>query len=637
MVKLILINKEKTMKKFNILILCSLLLVLFATCKKSEPELGVLPDKSTIKYSVTQDLQKDPGGNTVVLQNQTPGTISLWDYGTGTSTLNVDTIHFAFKGDYIIKFSALTRAGIVKCDSVVVSVTADNLNYVNDTLWTYLTGGVGKSKTWILDNGKYGLASGPLSYADPSVTQVWGNFTPNWEPDGGTVGATATDYQASMTFSLSGGPYLTTVKPNETTGNESGTFFLDKDNHTLSTSKATIIRLASFINNASNWTSNVKILVLNENQLRIAIYRTNSEGPWWYIFNYVSKTYADNYVPAFKPDPNFNFGDQMSILAGNSVCTWRMDTISPFDWAKLDGTLMNNWTSISSYPSWTGYNASAVANIKNIRITFARTGDVNIINNDGTINDGYFSLNATKNLITFSGVKPNFYISGGWVYATTSTYKDDGAGHIISGDNQWKIVKIATISSIVTDVWFGQRQTGPDQYMVYHFKLNSGIPDVKEEMIKGLCGDITGTTSRTFKVDLNWPVDWTDTLNYTGWTVSGTTAPWYWSDAIANSVKYQTMTFSQTDGVVTATKRDEQGNITTSPVTIDGVNRQIIIPNMDIIQFGAGSWLPSSGLPTGGHVYKWVRGEFNTVETDGFWIGVRDKATEYTAYHYILK
>jgi len=113
----------------------------------------------------------------------------MWDFGTGRSNRMIDTVHFAFKGSYIIKFSALTTAGIVKCDSIIVEVTEDNLNYVNDALWTALTGGVGKSKTWIPDNGKYGLASGPLAYADPSIPQVWGNFKPNWEPSGADIGA----------------------------------------------------------------------------------------------------------------------------------------------------------------------------------------------------------------------------------------------------------------------------------------------------------------------------------------------------------------------------------------------------------------------------------------------------------------
>src|SRR5690606_25674282 len=101
---------------------------------------------------------------------------------------------------------------------------------------------------------------------------------------------------------------------------------------------------------------------------------------------------------------------------------------------------------------------------------------------------------------------------------------------------------------------------------------------------------------------------------------------------IAASVKNQTLTFTQTDGVVTVTKKDEAGNTSTSPVTIDGESQMVIIHDIDIIQFGAGSW-----LPTAGPEYKWVRGDYTQVQENGFWLGVQSSDSEYTAYHYILK
>src|SRR5690606_36607896 len=100
----------------------------------------------------------------VILTNKTPGVVLTWDYGTGRSNKKTETVKYAFKGDYTIKVSAVTEGGIVELDPVTVTVTDDNLNYVNDPLWTALTGGVGNTKTWVLDNGDYGLAPGALSY-----------------------------------------------------------------------------------------------------------------------------------------------------------------------------------------------------------------------------------------------------------------------------------------------------------------------------------------------------------------------------------------------------------------------------------------------------------------------------------------
>lgn len=63
-----------------------------------------------------------------------------------------------------LKISATTGGGIVQLDPVTITVNQDNLNYVNDPLWTALSGGVGKKKSWVADNGKYGLAPGAMSF-----------------------------------------------------------------------------------------------------------------------------------------------------------------------------------------------------------------------------------------------------------------------------------------------------------------------------------------------------------------------------------------------------------------------------------------------------------------------------------------
>ena len=112
-------------------------LLLFAiafmsACKKQDPELGRMLDKSEVKFEVVQDLAADPGGNTVILINKTPETVAMWDYGTGKSNRLRDTVKYAFTGDYVIKFSVMTDGGIVEADPVTIKVTKDNLNYVND-------------------------------------------------------------------------------------------------------------------------------------------------------------------------------------------------------------------------------------------------------------------------------------------------------------------------------------------------------------------------------------------------------------------------------------------------------------------------------------------------------------------------
>lgn len=618
----------KTNKLYIVLTLLAYMVLAFSACQPDDYSLGEMISKDQLEFSITQN-PDDP--NMILLESLTPGVTPLWITPVGRSLKTVDTVKLAFPGTYKFVYGVQSAGGFVQADTVTVTLTTTNTNYISDPLWVLLTGGVGESKTWILDNGNYGLATGPLSYADPSREQVWGNYEPNWEPAGSDIGATETDYQAEMTFDLIDGAHLTAVKPNEENQNEQGVFSLNVEEHTLSTTDATIVRLAAFIPNATNWTNNIRILELTENQLRIAIMRTNEEGPWWYIFNYVWKEYAENYVPEAQPDPNFDHGDQMLILAGSSSHTWKISPQTPFNWADLNGGFLNNWYAITDYPDWTGFDESAIPNFENVRITFTRSGDVEIINNDGSSEIGTFDLEAETNLVTFHGVKPSFYISGGWVTITTTDYFEDEAGNVITGDNQWKIVKTKAISGITTDVWFGKRDTGKDEYMIFHFQLDADVPDFRREVTKALCGGFLGESERTFKIDLNWPVDWRNPLGE-GWTEPGVLADWYWSEDIAASVEDQRITFKQVDGVITATKIDEEGNVQSSPVTIDPDNRLITMPDMDIIKFGAGSWLNTSGPD-----YYLMSFDLQNVEENGFWLGVKTGDIEYTSYHYILE
>ena len=137
------------------------------SCKKKDYSLANLMDKSQINMEVKQDLTVDPGGNTIYLINHTDKVEPIWDYATGKSIRRVDTVHYAFKGDYIIKRSAVTAGGIVELDPITIKVTKDNLNYVSDPLWILLTGGPGNEKTWLLDantNGDQKFFTSPIYF-----------------------------------------------------------------------------------------------------------------------------------------------------------------------------------------------------------------------------------------------------------------------------------------------------------------------------------------------------------------------------------------------------------------------------------------------------------------------------------------
>jgi hypothetical protein len=453
------------MKNIKLLVTSFLMLtaLLISSCSPDTYSLDEPMDKSDIHFEITQDLAADAGGNTVILKNTTPGVVLTWDYVTGKSNKAVETVKYAFKGNYTIKISAVTDGGIVELDPVTVTVSTDNLNYVNDPLWTALSGGVGKQKSWVFDNGKYGLAPGAMSYADPSGTVEWDNFSPNWEPSGNANSSTDADmhWGRYMTFSLEGGPFMTVHEADGTTI-ENGSYFLDINAHTLTTNGATILRPDNYIANASNWTSNIKVLKLTDNQLRIAIMRTNSEGAWWYIWNFVSKEYADNYVPIVTEpvvdegfNPTFASGELLKMLTGGVGAgrIWALDAAgNPVDWLAAG----IGWTTGPGSSSDWGWNPDWTAVANNSWIRFDQYGGKQNYtrSQNGVVTSGLFTINAETNEINL-GSETLIQNPSSWMNPTT---------------NVIKVVKAYNSDFGTKGIWFGTSyDAGKNEWFVFHY------------------------------------------------------------------------------------------------------------------------------------------------------------------------
>jgi hypothetical protein len=471
------------MKKTKLLITSFLMvavLILVSSCSPDTYSLDGATDKSNIHYDISQDLVVDPGGNTVLLKNTTPGVVLNWDYGTGKSNKASETVKYAFKGNYTIKITAVTGGGLVELDPVTVTVTEDNLSYVNDPLWNLLSGGVGKSKTWVLDldaNGVSKYFMGPMyfygtdnAWLEGGNKGCYGTDCWNWSPEwkGNTWIAAKGDY-GSMTFSLDGGPFLTTDhKMMPSYGQESGTYFLDSDAKTLTTSNATILHTNEYENCVDNWQS-MKIMSLTENTLQVGVLRKGScDGAATLVYNFISKEYSDNWVPTAVADPNptidLNGGSVDDLLSTTTTTTktWALSQDSPFNFTSLDGTFLNNWNTVSDYPGWAAYTAADQATVVKNKISFSNNGTVNTIKSDGTTASGTYATSTDgTNVISFTGITPAFSIGNSWASVSTTD------------KNQWKIVKTAKTGNVVTDIWFGKRNPNKSEYMVFHFVLSS--------------------------------------------------------------------------------------------------------------------------------------------------------------------
>jgi hypothetical protein len=280
----------KFIKQITLLIFIVAAFVL--SCKKKDYSLGRLPDKSEINMEVKQDLVVDPGGNTVYLINHTDKVEPVWNYTTGKSMRRVDTVRYAFKGDYKIARSAITDGGIVYLDTINIRVTQDNLNYVSDPLWIALSGGPGNEKVWTLDldaNGVSKSFDGPVFFCGDEYR--WGGtcakpggncwtWFPKWSDN--TWICPKGDY-GTMTFSLKGGPFIKVDQkmiPNS--GVFNGTYYLDKDAKTISFSGVTPLNQGWDQLYSKGW-----LITLTDKTMQIAFkHPSKAEAE---IFNYISQ------------------------------------------------------------------------------------------------------------------------------------------------------------------------------------------------------------------------------------------------------------------------------------------------------------------------------------------------------------
>lgn len=466
----------------SIALLFTIALFTGLSCKKKDYSLAGTPDKSAINMEVKQDLTVDAGGNTVYLINHTDAVEPVWDYATGKSLRRMDTVHYAFKGDYVVKRSAITGGGLVELDPITIHVTKDNLNYVNDPLWILLTGGPGKEKTWYLDadaagdqkfftspcyfagqnNGNSVVASDGLTVTWPQCSDAsdplcW-KYEPNYLND--TWVADKRDY-GFMTLSLKGGPFLTTDhKGVGGVNTESGTYFFDKNTLQLTTSSATILGVAFTPTDAANIYS-VKVLTLTENTMQLAV--KNKAKPEYAVLNYISKQYSDNWTPPppppAKPDDGFNpvfaSGELLKMLTGGPTSPgryWNLDVNgNPVDW--LDKG--KGWTTskASSY-NW-GWNDDWDNAVKNSYIRFDNIGGQNYSRyQNGVLTTGTFTIDETKNEVTLVG---NTLLQNptSWMNPTATTLK---------------VVKGWPTAYQTKGIWFGTSyDAGKDEWLSWHY------------------------------------------------------------------------------------------------------------------------------------------------------------------------
>lgn len=307
-----------------------------------------------ISYTVTPD-PNNP--NILVCKSDLgAGRNVAWQTPFGLTKGDNVTLQIPFPGEYEVKFGVDTGNGFVWGAPFKFTVSDICTDFISGETWEMLAGGVGKSKTWVYDNGQVGCKEGALSYGDPAANPSLGfhNFVDNWTPGYSENHCSdAAMYDSYMVFDLDNGANYSWY--NSSTGEtQTGTYSFNEQSYTVEFVGAELMHPSTWDQRLLDWRKGFQIVELSENQLRIAYIRIAGTwgGEWVECFNYVSKDYLDNYVV---PEPS---GIQIdpALLAALSTemkyAAWKIDEEVPYDWFTIDGNRKNpSWQTASGYPA----------------------------------------------------------------------------------------------------------------------------------------------------------------------------------------------------------------------------------------------------------------------------------------------
>jgi len=128
-------------------------------------------DKPLTEADLNISVTNENGGNQVVLNNSTPFTSGIWDYGIGKSVRKQDTILLPFLGTSVIGFTATADGGLVSTSKEIV---ISKIDHPLDSIWTLLAGETVEGKTWVwATDHPCGVAYGNGPYLEARVPEWW--------------------------------------------------------------------------------------------------------------------------------------------------------------------------------------------------------------------------------------------------------------------------------------------------------------------------------------------------------------------------------------------------------------------------------------------------------------------------------
>lgn len=465
-------------------------------------------------FSVSVDAQ-----NTVTLKSLLDKSYNCyWIHPNGRAQGPVATLQLPFAGKYDVTFGVDTRGGVVYGNPYQFEVTTNNMALLADPLYTYLTGGVGKSKKWVPVDKDYGVGqcTGPVMYCNPDDVLNDGsnstdiginNMKPNWDPGFQSWLIPADDpYMDSyMIFSLDdvNGCSITEyrgeagAKGSSTGTTSTGKFTLnvsDKNHPTLSFSDTYSMHNVGFDAVCSNYTSNIIITELTPYMLQLATMRTNSEGPWWIIWNFIAADVQDGTVVIPSDDVNYlnpstpvlpTISDLKTKIFTTDIngveyegaeMTFQVVGDAPYDWLWWNGG-SNAWESVTGGNYGTNWAPKADEDaVSENELTLTKKGSFTYGNQAGsyTIDEGKIIFDQEVSFFTVTGDSRTIEVKG----TEWQVFKCDPGSELVLGVANGKDTNGNINNYLVANFSYkavGGGQTGPVNVPFDAAKVNNYI------------------------------------------------------------------------------------------------------------------------------------------------------------------
>ncbi|MEJ8843657.1 hypothetical protein WG954_14800 [Lacibacter sp. H375] len=274
------------MKKLShsIIVVCGLI-ILLSGCRPEKIELGPALDKTALKFTVSPSANNP---NDIVLKSLTPNATPYWVSPSGNSIRITDTVNIPFPGTYTIKYAVQSRGGLVYADPVTITINSIDQNTVSQPMWVALTGGLGKSKTWVLDLD----AAAKSKYFDGPF--YFGGTGWEWAPKFSDIpwaGVSAGDY-GTMTFDLMGNANFSSDNKMFPDLSGTGTFMLYTNTNELQTIGAQVLHDKAQGGQVANWNAKMLIKTLTDSTMQLI---AKKDANNWLIYNYTTKHYYDTH------------------------------------------------------------------------------------------------------------------------------------------------------------------------------------------------------------------------------------------------------------------------------------------------------------------------------------------------------